>query len=155
MIIIITGEKRIGKTTLLKKIIKNLEKDIFGIISESFEDGFLVEDLKIKEKKVLASKNKIGFKLRGYYFDPDTIKFVEKALERGGEILVYDEIGYLEMRGFLDIFKYLKNNSIVIVRKDILKDVLENIEDYRVFIVTEENRDFILDEVLALCNNIF
>ena len=155
MIIIITGEKRIGKTTLLKKIIKNLEKDIFGIISESFEDGFLVEDLKTKKKKVLASKNKIGFKLRGYYFDPDAIKFVEKALEREGEILVYDEIGYLEMRGFLDIFKYLKNNSIVIVRKDMLKDVLENRGDYRVFIVTEENRNFILDEVLALCNNVF
>jgi len=155
MIIIITGNIHTGKTTLLKKIIKNLEKDIFGIISESFEDGFLVEDLKTKEKKVLASKNKIGFELRGYYFDPDAIKFVEIALERGGEILVYDEIGYLEMRGFLDIFKYLKKNSIVIVRKDILKDVLENMEDYRVFIVTEENRNFILDEVLALCNNVF
>ncbi|HEC95728.1 MAG TPA: hypothetical protein ENI50_01755 [Euryarchaeota archaeon] len=69
--------------------------------------------------------------------------------------MVYDEIGYLEMGGFLDIFKYLKNNSIVIVRKDILKDVLENMEDYRVFTVTEKNRDFILDEVLALCNNVF
>lgn len=155
MILIITGNIHTGKTTLLKKIIKNLEKDIFGIISESFEDGFLVEDLKTKEKKVLASKNKIGFKLRGYYFDPDAIKFVEKALEREGEILVYDEIGYLEMRGFLDIFKYLKNNSIVIVRKDILEDVLENIEDYRVFTITEKNREFVVNEILELCNNVF
>jgi len=155
MILIITGEKRIGKTTILKKIIKNLEKDIFGVISESFEDGFLVEDLKTKEKKVLASKNKIGFKLRGYYFDPEVIKFVEKALKREGEILVYDEIGYLEMRGFLDIFKYLKKNSIMIVRKDILKDVLKKIENYKVFTATKENRNFTANKILELCNNVF
>ncbi len=155
MIIVITGAIHMGKTTILKKLITNLEKDISGVISEAFENGFLVEDLKTKKKKVLASKNEIGFKLRGYYFDPEAITFVENALKRKGEILVYDEIGYLEMKGFLDIFRYLKKNSVVIVREDILQDVLKKIEDYRVFTVTKENRDLIGDDILALCNNIF
>ncbi|HDM23159.1 MAG TPA: hypothetical protein ENG20_05190 [Methanomicrobia archaeon] len=155
MIIVITGEKHVGKTTVLKKIIENLGKDIFGVISESFNDGFWVEDLNTKEKRVLASKNKIGFKLRGYYFDPEVIKFVKKALERKGEILVYDEIGYLEMNGFIDVFKYLKKNSIVIVRKDILKDVLKKMDEYKVFTVTKKNRNVIANKILELCNNIF
>ncbi|MCK4248081.1 MAG: hypothetical protein KAT49_02720 [Methanomicrobia archaeon] len=155
MIIVITGAIHMGKTTILKKLITNLKKKICGVISEAIEDGFLVEDLKTKEKKVLASKNKIGFKFRGYYFDPEAITFVENALKRKGEILVYDEIGYLEMKGFLDIFRYLKKNSVVIVREDILQDILKKIEDYRVFTVTKENRDVIGDDILALCNNIF
>ena len=155
MIIVITGKIRTGKTSLLKKIINSLGKDISGVISESFENGFWAEDLKTKEKKVFASKNGKGFRFRRYYFDPEAITFVENALKREGELLVYDEIGHLEMEGFLDIFRYLKKDSIVIVREDILKDVLKKIENFRVFAVTEKNRDFILDEILTLCNNIF
>ncbi|AHF79480.1 nucleoside-triphosphatase [Thermococcus paralvinellae] len=148
MIIGITGERGVGKTTVLKKVIKELN-DVYGIISERFDGGFYVEDVKTGKKMVLASeREKIGFKLRKFYFNPEAIKFMERALQRGGRIMVYDEIGYLELLGYFDVFKYIKEDCVLIVRKDFLDEISKQIPFDVVFEVTVENRDWIWRKIL-------
>ncbi len=155
MILIITGAIGVGKTTVLRAVVEMLEKDIYGVISERSGGRYFVEDLVTHEKRVLASKEKIGFKVKGYYFNPAALQFVERALQRTGDILVYDEIGHLEMRGIIDIFQYLTEDSLVIVREDILEDVVKKRENYKIVTVTEENREKIVEEIAVLCQDLF
>ena len=116
----ITGEPGGGKTTLLKKVIKESRKDFYGVLSERFDRGYYVEDVKTKEKRVLCSEDCIGFKFRRFYFDPAALSFIEESLKRKGDILVYDEIGYLEVEGRIKIWEYIKEPAILIVRKDLI-----------------------------------
>jgi len=138
--ILITGEKGIGKTTLLKKIIDQSKRDFYGIISERFDKGYYVEDLKTGEKRILCSKECIGFKFRGFYFDPAALEFIIESLKRKGEILVYDEVGYLEIEGKIRIWEYIREPAILIVRKELV-DVLSSRFDAQVFEVFEEGRE--------------
>jgi nucleoside-triphosphatase THEP1 len=120
IMIVITGEKGVGKTALLKKVIEQSEKDFYGIISERFDTGYYVEDVKTGKKKILCLKSGPGFKFRNYYFDPAAFIFIKESLKRRGEILVYDEIGYLEVEEKINIWDYMKEPAILIVRKDLV-----------------------------------
>lgn len=135
--IVITGEKGVGKTTLLKKIIEQSKKDFYGIISERFDTGYYVEDVKTKEKQVLCSEEGPGFTFRKYYFDPAALTFIKESLKRTGEILVYDEIGYLEIEGKIKIWEYMKEPAILIVRKDFI-DIISSRFDTEIFEVKKE-----------------
>lgn len=130
--IVITGEKGIGKTTLLKKVIEQSKRDFYGIISERFCTGYSVEDVKTKKKKILCLKSGPGFKFRNYYFDPAAFIFIKESLKRRGDILVYDEIGYLEIEGKINIWDYLKEPAILIVRKDVI-DIISSRFDTEIF----------------------
>lgn len=140
--IIITGEKGIGKTTLLRKVIERSKRRFCGIISERFERGYYVEDLKTKEKIMLCSEDPIGFKFRRFYFDPEALLFIKKSLKRKrmGDILVYDEIGYLEVEKKIRIWDDIKEPAVLIVRKDLV-DVISSEFDGEVFEVKEKNRE--------------
>jgi nucleoside-triphosphatase THEP1 len=117
---VITGEPGGGKTTLLKKVINESKKDFYGILSERFDKGYYVEDVKTGEKRILCSEDCIGFKFRRFYFDPASLTFIEESLRRKGDILVYDEIGYLEVEEKIKIWEYIKEPAILIVRKDLI-----------------------------------
>ena len=145
--IVLTGEIGIGKTTLLKKIIGHSKKDFYGVISERFDKGYYVEDVKTGEKRILCSKDDIGFKFRGYYFDPAALEFVTESLKRKGEILVYDEIGYLEAEEKIKVWNLIKDPAILIVRKELV-DVVSSRFDTVVFEVLKENRDQLTNIVL-------
>ena len=152
--ILITGEKHVGKTTLLKYVLPYLTGEVYGVISESFDIGYWAEDIVTGERMVLASTEPGGIKVRGYYFRPKALRFVEKALEREGDLLIYDEIGHLEIEGHLDLFSHLHDRSILIVKESVLDAFLEQVEQYRIFTVTRENRDTVLNDLLALCDDL-
>ncbi|MBU7015935.1 MAG: hypothetical protein HXS44_00385 [Theionarchaea archaeon] len=116
----ITGRPGGGKTTLLKKVINESKKDFYGVLSERFNKGYYVEDVKTGEKRILCSEDCIGFKFRRFYFDPVALALIEESLKRRGDILVYDEIGYLEVEGKIKIWEYIKEPAILIVRKDLI-----------------------------------
>lgn len=145
--IVITGEKGIGKTTLLKKIINQSKRDFYGIISERFDKGYYVEDLKTGEKRILCSKDCIGFKVKGFYFDPAALQVIIESLKRKGEILVYDEIGYLEIEEKIRIWEYIKEPAILVVRKDLV-DMISSRFNTEVFEVFEENREQLKNTIL-------
>ena len=144
--IVITGEKGVGKTTLVKKVIQRSEKKFYGILSERFEKGYFIQDLKTEEKMILCSEECIGFKFRKYYFDPEALEFIRKSLERTGDILVYDEIGYLEMEK-IDIWDLLQGVALLIVRKDLVP-VVSSRFTAEIFEVTKENREDLVNIIL-------
>jgi nucleoside-triphosphatase THEP1 len=145
--IVLTGRIGIGKTTLLKKIIEQSKKDFYGVISERFDKGYYVEDVKTGERRILCSKDDIGFKFRGYYFDPAALEFVTESLKRKGEILVYDEIGYLEAEEKIEIWDLIKDPAILIVRKELV-DAVSSRFNTVVFEVLKENRNQLTNIVL-------
>lgn len=144
---VITGEKGVGKTTLLKKIIEESKKDFYGVLSERFEKGYYVEDVKTGEKRILCSRERIGFKFRKFYFDPAALQFIKESLERKGEILVYDEIGHLEVEEKISIWEYMKEPAILIVRKDLV-DFISSRYNTVIFEVFEENREQLKSVIL-------
>ncbi|NJE46278.1 hypothetical protein E3E35_02375 [Thermococcus sp. GR7] len=72
---------------------------------------------KLARKSSWHLNGKIDFKFGKFYFNPDAPEFIKRALQRDGKIMVYDEIGYLEMLGYFDVFRYICGDSILIVRK--------------------------------------
>ena len=95
---------------------------------------------------VLCSEECIGFKFKKYYFDPEALEFIRKSLKRTGDILVYDEIGYLEMEK-VDIWDLLQGNALLIVRKDLVPVVSSRFRA-EIFEVTKENREELVNIIL-------
>lgn len=145
--IVITGERGVGKTTVLKKVIDQSKRDFYGILSERFDRGYYAEDVKTKEKTILCSRDCIGFKFRGFYFDPAALQFIIESLKKTGEILVYDEIGYLEIEEKIRIWEYIKEPAIIIVRKELV-DVVSSRFNTEVFEVFKENREQLENTIL-------
>jgi nucleoside-triphosphatase len=152
-IIVITGEKGIGKTTLLKRIIEESHKDFYGVISERSDTGYYVQDVKTGAKMVLCSEKGTGFEFRRFYFDFEAMKLCEDSLKQKGEILVYDEIGYLEMHKKINIWKYIQEPAIVIVRKDLV-DKISSQYHTEVFEVKKGNKNELKRIILEKIENI-
>ncbi|MBU7030947.1 MAG: hypothetical protein HXS53_00320 [Theionarchaea archaeon] len=143
-----TGEKGVGKTTLLKKVVDAMGTHCYGVISERNEKGYAVTDVKTGETRILCSTDPIGIKVRGYYFDLHALSFIEESLRRGGDLLVYDEIGWLETQTDFHILPYLKDKALLIVRKELVDEFSKAFAPL-IFEVTEENRDKLLDRIVA------
>ena len=103
-----------------------------------------MEDVKTGEKRILCSEDGAGVKFRRFWFDPEALKFIKESLERKGDILVYDEIGYLETEGKIAIWEYIKEPAILIVRKELV-DVVSSRFDVKIFEVFKENREHLKD----------
>lgn len=111
MIFILTGPVHSGKTTLLKKVVRELKGQKYRV------DGFLSEAVREKEETVgydlfdLKRERSIPFirktgekewqKIGSYFFIPQALAEAEKIILRGieADILVVDEIGPLELSG--------------------------------------------------------
>ena len=145
--IVITGEPGGGKTTLLRKVVNQSKKDFYGVLSERFDKGYYVEDVKTGETRILCSEDCIGFRFRKFYFDPAALTFIEESLKKKGDILVYDEIGFLEVEGKVEIWEYIRDPAILIVRKDLL-DYMCTRFSVDVFEVRRENREQLKDMIL-------
>jgi nucleoside-triphosphatase len=151
-VIVITGDIGAGKTTLLKKVIEKSKRDFYGVISERFDDGYYVEDIKTGKKKILCSKECIGFKFRKFYFDPAAFQVIIDSMKGPGEILVYDEIGYLEVEEQLHIWDYMREPAIVVVRKDLVNTISSRFT-VEVFDLSQDDtakvEDMILERIKA------
>lgn len=133
MVIVVTGEIGIGKTTVCEKVIhmaKSLGYNCGGILTPKSKEGIIIVDIKTEAREVLASINNIyqGPHTGKYYFNPEGIEFGTKALDRGisSDILFVDEMGYLELegKGFIKILEPVRTgevpNSILVIRKELL-----------------------------------
>ena len=145
VIYIISGETRSGKTTYLKELLKTIKEQksnikIKGIIAHGIDKegeryGFDIENVETNEKQFLCSQEPIkdSQKIGRFYFSKKGLSFGEKALTaiQDTDLLVIDEIGYLELKGkgwFESIEKAMENpnlNMIWVVRKRILEEVLQ------------------------------
>lgn len=106
MKIILTGKPGCGKSTLVARLIKEVQIKLFaGIITPEIREknqriGFEIIDLKSREKEVMASVNfKDGPKVSKYRVNVENIdKILDKFLESldKAEIVFIDEIGKME-----------------------------------------------------------
>jgi nucleoside-triphosphatase len=168
MIFILTGPVHSGKTSLLKKVVRELkgqEYRIDGFLSETVsEKGEIVgyNLLGLKEEKSIPLIRRTGEKewqkVGSYFFIPQGLEEAEKIILRGKEadIFVIDEVGPLELsgKGFWPALKQVVfqplNSYVFIVRKNIIKDFLAMLgkSDVRIFdIKNKEVFQQIIEEI--------
>jgi len=159
MIFILTGSVHSGKTTLLKKVIRELKRQKYrvnGFVSEAVWTrgetvGYDLFDLK-KERSIpfiRKTGEKEWQKIGSYFFIPQSLAEAEKIILRAKEadILVVDEVGPLELsgKGFWPALKQVifhpLNSYLLVVRINILKDFLAMLGKSEVKIFDIKNKD--------------
>lgn len=117
--IFITGKPRVGKTTLVREIIKELKLEVGGIITPEIKShyriGFKIVDISTGEEKVLASiYEKFGPRIGKYVVNIKNLEYiVKKAIEKAikeKDIIIIDEIGKMELLS--NVFKEKVNEAL-------------------------------------------
>ena len=164
MKIFITGEPKIGKTTLIKEISDILMKrgvKISGfitsdLISEGKRVGFNIVDIVTKEERIFASKNiETKYKFGSYYLNIDNLdEIFNKIVKRDYEILIIDEIGKMEFcsKNFREKINCLMKSDTNIL-STLHRDFVENFKIYgKIFTLTSNNRKIIKNEIFKINN---
>ena len=164
--ILICGTPGVGKTTLIKKILKRINLRAGGFYTEEIKEnnrrvGFKIISLDNQEG-ILAHISIKGAKRVGRYgvniYDLEGIgvKSLDRAL-RNEDLVIIDEIGKMEI--FSDKFKEkvlacLNSEKFVLATIGIGGDKyisrIKERDDVIVFKMNRENRDELMDKVLSL-----
>jgi len=136
MLVIITGETGIGKTTVCRKLVeiaRNRGLACGGVLTYKADDkSIIIEDIQSGRTELFASTDHdyTGPRTARYFFNPEGVEFglvaIEKALALPSSLLVMDEVGPLELsgKGFADVFKKVitvrSGNQVVVIRSELL-----------------------------------
>ncbi len=169
MNVIITGDKDVGKTTVVKKIVNKLKTNGYkcsGFYTTSGPENCLsIVSVRTHEKYLLGCEEdrfSNSVKVKKYYFNPETISRGRELMEESGDILIVDELGWLEGRkeGFFPVFEKIKMNrylgSFLSVRKelkDFFIDQLNEDEKTEIFEVKIDNRSFLPNNIMEVFEN--
>jgi len=167
MRIFLTGRPGCGKSTIVQKVIKELNRKkvkIAGILTpeirKNSREGFEIVDIASGHKRVMAAVGiKSKYKVSKYGVDVSAIDEVLDKFERSlktSDIIIIDEIGKMEYCS--EKFKRLLQ-KILKSRKPLLATVgkqfaprFKNWGD--VTIVTNENREVLPEKILEKINDI-
>ena len=167
MVIIVTGDIGIGKTTVCEKVVKivhSLGYTCGGILTYKAPDESLaILDIQTGEMATLASTDNIfdGPRTPKYSFDTEGIHFGIRAIDKGidSDVLIVDEVGYLELggKGFARILELIRagkvRNSILVIRKELLSAFLAQLGDKpSIFETTISTRNQLPREI---CSSLF
>ena len=162
MVIIITGDIGIGKTTVCWKIlemVRNRGHICGGVLTyKGVDKGIIIEDIQSGEKETLASINNVydGTHTAKYSFNPKGINFGIRAIDKGisAATLIVDEIGHLELsgEGFAKILELIKagkvKDCILVIRRELLPAFLPQLPTMLlVFETTMNNRNQLPQEI--------
>jgi len=165
MVIIVTGNIGIGKTSVCRKLIelvRNRGYTCGGILTYKAADkSIIIEDIQSGDKETLASINNVyhGPRTAKYSFNPKGIDFGIQAIDKGtsATILVVDEIGYLELRaeGFAKVLELIKagkvTNCILVIRRELLSTFLPQLPTTPfVFKTTVNSRNQLPQEIVSV-----
>ena len=160
--IFLTGAPSSGKTTVIKKVIKGLEKPANGFFTEEKKAsgkrvGFLMKTLKGEEAYLAHQDIESEFHIRRYGVSIENIeKIAIPSIEpRGDNIIILDEIGKMEC--FSEAFKKAAQRALgapnIVVGtitfggSDFILEVKKR-SDIRIMEVTPDNRDGLPDTIL-------
>ncbi|MEA1943977.1 MAG: NTPase [Euryarchaeota archaeon] len=161
--IAITGQPRIGKTTVCRQVIDLLDCNIGGMLcSDIIEDGkrvgFELLDLKTGEKGVLAHISGHGPKIGKYHVNVHDlseigVRAIENAMD--SDLIIIDEIAPMELRSqrfIRTVERALASDKdmLVVLHQRSHHPLVELIrEEFDVITVTKDNRDAIAREILC------
>ncbi len=162
--ILLTGTPRIGKTTIIHKIINKSSKECAGFYTEEIRQknrrvGFSLTTLD-KKNCILSHKNvESRYRVGKYRVNLDCIEKIGVAAIKEGikkrKIIIIDEIGKMELfsREFRDIvIKALDSNSRVVgtilFSSHSFCDKIKKRDDVEIIEVTEENRNTLPDVII-------
>jgi len=141
VMLLVTGEPRIGKTTAVMQVAQILKKrglKVGGIVSkeitsDNVRTGFEFIDLSTNEKAMLAFTTGKGPRIGKYFVDLEGCRFAAHALIKAinnSDVIICDELGPMEFKSkeFIDCVKTMLDVNkpvIVVVHKKLQHPVID------------------------------
>ena len=161
----LTGKVQVGKSTIIQKVLKEYQGTIGGFRTvqgsrdvDGGSDIFMIDAARWNEttydpKQLVARR--IGMtKYEGYPEAFDRIGTALLTVARGRDLIVMDELGFMESEAYLfqkNVLDCLDGNVPILgVVKPASTDFLEQVHKHyqtTLLEVTEENREQVLEEV--------
>lgn len=159
MHIFLTGERDIGKTTIINKVSRSLSSYKLGgfitFMGEDFEPGknyiYMSSPSSLMPKKVIALRDRVdrmAYGLQGYpeVFDTFGVGLLNDTID--SDLIIMDELGTIERESQIfqeKVFDILDGDTCVLGTLKASQDpFLERVgskENVKVFEVNEDNRD--------------
>ncbi len=170
-IILITGERQVGKSTLCRKLASQLqtrEIPVSGMLTRATGPHHLeATDLLTSERYTLTRpfRGAGGFLMTHFRLDPEALTRSAAALEEAfpTQIFLLDELGPLELRfqrGWNNVPRLLARHdyciALVVVRPSLLVEAMYALPSpvYCIVEVTPENRDLLLASLLLVATEL-
>jgi nucleoside-triphosphatase THEP1 len=173
-VILLSGPRGVGKTTLILKMLDQLKPrqlDIAGILSLPVEekgvktaiDGI---DLRSGETRRLAIRNTGAsgqWITHQWQFDADAMQWANHVLKSSTpcDLLIVDEFGVLEFergQGWLEGLKAVDNGfykaTVIIIRPELLVEAQQRWSRNIIFEITQETRDAALAKLSDLVTDL-
>jgi len=173
--ILITGRPRVGKSTIIKKVVEKLctagYKSIAGfytaeIIRDNKRVGFSINTLDGRIGRLAEVGFESPYRLGKYGIDMKSFEAIaltslEHAIKTNS-LIVIDEIGYMELKSkrFRElVIKALDSTAFVLAaimrNKFDFADIIKARNDVEVITVRTDNRDRLTDEIAARFSTLF
>lgn len=161
--ILITGRPGIGKTTLIKKLIKDLKLDAGGFYTEEIREQGIRKGFKIRsisgEEGIFAHVNiDTQYRVSKYGIDIDIlnrigIKAIDDAL-KNNRIIIIDEIGRMEIYSLefqKAVIRALDSNKPVLgviqQRENKFLDSIRSRNDIEIFLLEENKHEEVFQKI--------
>lgn len=100
MIILITGSRNIGKTTLVQKLISTSDS-VGGYFTYPYNHdglymGYMMHDISTGNEQPISVRNDVHFVAQEHTFEGFGAELIQKAMNSDCHIIVLDEIGRFE-----------------------------------------------------------
>lgn len=165
MNVLLTGDRNVGKTTVVERVVAQLQErgpDPVGFYTAGGPETLELVDARTGERSVFASESAEidgDVSVGRYAVDPAAIDRGLALAAREGDVLVVDEIGTLERRGEgfapllddLDLTRY--RGVLLSIRKGVVPFVADHFPrgaDLERLEVTGANRDALPTRIVAL-----
>lgn len=153
--ILITGIPRSGKSTLLKKLIAEVDQKVGFVTNEVLKDGerigFELENHKGKRSTLADVGFKTNFKVARYFVDINNLDEIVSSVDKfeDGDLLFIDEIGQMQLfsekfKTFVTKFFDSKNTCVATISKVYSDEFIETIkkrDDIILIEINQENRE--------------